>query len=166
VNSSNFGDELPKPRKAKDNDPLVIAGDHAHKLATALRARGWEAYEFHDRHESYVTVGSFDEMQDLGDGRLAPATREAQIIVGVFGAATPNVGFEKPAYNELGMDAEDIRKVESDEQRILAQFAAKFQNGELTTGLHPKQFVGLPFDIQPQPMVAPKESIGASYARR
>jgi hypothetical protein len=29
-------------------------------LTTALRKKGIEAYEFHDRHESYVTVGSFD----------------------------------------------------------------------------------------------------------
>jgi hypothetical protein len=166
VGSANFGEEQPRLRKAKDNDPLVVAGDNAHKLATALRAVGWEAYEFHDRHASYVTVGSFDEMKDLGDGRLAPATREAQIIVNVFGAATPNVGFERPNYQQLGMDAEDIRKVETDEQRIMAQFATKFSNGEVTTGLHPKQFVGLPFDIQSEPILAPKESIGATYARR
>ena len=32
----------------------------AHKLTLALRKKGYEAYEFHDRFSSIVTVGSFD----------------------------------------------------------------------------------------------------------
>jgi hypothetical protein len=168
IGADDFDVDMPRSRRAKDDDPLVIAGDNAHKLAVALRSVGWEAYEFHDRHESCVTVGSFDEMQDLGDGRLAPATREAQIIVNTFGASTPNVGFERPAYDKLGMDNDDIRKLENDQAMIEQQFASQFSKGlgEATTGFHPKRFVGLPFDIQPQPIVAPKESIGSAYAQR
>ena len=106
--------------------------------------------------------GSFDQMQDTGDGRLGPATREAQIIINTFGASTPNVGFEKPAYKELGVREDKIRKVEHDEAIAHEQYA-KWMGG-VETGFHPKQFVGLPFDIQPTPIVAPKESIGAAYA--
>jgi hypothetical protein len=162
--AEDFSDSAPRTRWAKDNDPLVLAGQKAHELTVALRSRGWEAYEFHDRHESYVAVGSFDEMQDLGDGRLGPATREAQIIVNTFGASTPNVGFEHPAYNELGVDAEKVRKVEHDEQLAEHQFE-KWMGG-MKDGFHPKQFVGLPFDIQPAPILVPKESIGAAYAAK
>lgn len=39
---------------------LAEAAEKATKLCRALRKRGIEAYEFHDRHESYVCVGSFD----------------------------------------------------------------------------------------------------------
>jgi hypothetical protein len=39
---------------------LEKAATDAHRLAAAMRAKGVEAYEFHDRHESFVTVGSFD----------------------------------------------------------------------------------------------------------
>jgi hypothetical protein len=38
---------------------LEIAADKAHRLTKALRKKGIEAYEFHDRYESIVTVGSF-----------------------------------------------------------------------------------------------------------
>lgn len=38
---------------------LLEAEEKAHRLVLALRKRGVEAYEFHDRHESIVTVGSF-----------------------------------------------------------------------------------------------------------
>ncbi|MBI2481128.1 MAG: hypothetical protein HYV60_21580 [Planctomycetia bacterium] len=41
-------------------DKLDIAADKAHRLTVALRSRGVEAYEFHDRTESIVAVGSFD----------------------------------------------------------------------------------------------------------
>ena len=39
---------------------LEKAAVDAHQLTLALRKKGVEAYEFHDRHESFVTVGSFD----------------------------------------------------------------------------------------------------------
>ncbi len=39
---------------------LAEAADKAHRLTEALRAQGYEAYEFHDRGQSIVTVGSFD----------------------------------------------------------------------------------------------------------
>jgi hypothetical protein len=46
----------------RTNQPskLEIAADKAHQLTTALREIGVEAYEFHDRHESIVTIGSFN----------------------------------------------------------------------------------------------------------
>lgn len=39
---------------------LAEAAEKASQLTAALRKRDVEAYEFHDRHESYVCVGSFD----------------------------------------------------------------------------------------------------------
>ncbi len=39
---------------------LAVAADKAHRLTLALRRRGVDAYEFHDLHESIVTIGSFD----------------------------------------------------------------------------------------------------------
>lgn len=39
---------------------LLDAEEKAHNLTTILRNKGIEAYEFHDRNESYVCIGSFD----------------------------------------------------------------------------------------------------------
>lgn len=153
-------------RRAQETDPLVKAVEHAHNLTVALRSKGWDAYEFHDRHESYVAVGSYDQMQQLPDGRLAPASREAQIVIDTFGAATPAVGFERPAYKEMGVKDENISKVEMREELIKQQFGARFSKvGEVAEGFHPKRFVGIPFDIQPVPIEAPKVSLSAAYAR-
>lgn len=55
---------------------LAEAAEKAHKLTEALRQKGYQAYEFHDRYASIVTVGSFDWVsRRLPDGRgeLNPA---------------------------------------------------------------------------------------------
>ena len=143
-------------RKAQERDPLVEAAKNAHLLAAALREKGWEAYEFHDRHESYVTVGSFDEGQQFEDGRVALNSREAQTIVNTFGAATPNNVFERPADQDKQL--EELQK-----QRFSNLFSQG--RGEAFAGLHPKRFVGLPFDIIPEPVYVPKKSISSTYAR-
>lgn len=39
---------------------LVEAGEKAERLTAALRLKRYEAYQFHDRYASIVTVGSFD----------------------------------------------------------------------------------------------------------
>lgn len=50
---------------------LEIAADNAHRLTEILRQRGVEAFEFHDRFESIVTIGSFESVGNtLPDGRI------------------------------------------------------------------------------------------------
>lgn len=58
-------DDLEEKFRLRNNKPiesskLADAADKAHQLTAELRRLDVEAYEFHDRHESYVCVGSFD----------------------------------------------------------------------------------------------------------
>ncbi len=41
---------------------LAKAAEKAHRLTESLRLKGYEAYEFHDRYASIVTVGSFESV--------------------------------------------------------------------------------------------------------
>ena len=62
--------------QGKIGSRLHDAAEKAHSLTEALREKGVEAYEFHDRYSSIVTVGSFDSLgTTLPDGRidLSPA---------------------------------------------------------------------------------------------
>ncbi len=145
-----------KSHKATEKDPLVVAGRNAHLLTVALRKKGWEAYEFHNRQESYVAVGSFDDAQQLADGRIVIDNRDAQIIIKTFGAMTPNNVFNRPA-------AEDIQLEQQKKQQFLNSFAK--QQGSVAQGFHPKRFVGLPFDIHPEAVQVPRRSVSAAYAR-
>ena len=50
---------------------LAQAADKAERLTEALRMKGYEAYVFHDRYASIVTVGSFDSVgTHRADGRI------------------------------------------------------------------------------------------------
>lgn len=56
-----------QPRKLAKIDEAALK---ASKLCSALREKGVEAYEFHDRTESIVTIGSFAEVgQPRADGK-------------------------------------------------------------------------------------------------
>lgn len=56
--------------KPREKSQLAEAGEKAHRLTNELRKLGVEAYEFHDRYESYVCVGAFDWIKRPGpDGR-------------------------------------------------------------------------------------------------
>jgi hypothetical protein len=77
---------------------LEEAALKAHKVTMALRKKGVEAYEFHDRHESFVTVGSFewvgrpqaDETQEMNPAIVAQIQRFSPVrqpLVGSQGQA-------------------------------------------------------------------------------
>lgn len=146
-----------RTRKAKEDDPLVVAVEKAHLLTVALREKGWEAYEFHDRQESYVAVGSFDEGQVQADGRVVLNNRDAKIIFNTFGAMSPNNVFNRPAPQDKMLEEQKKR-----------QFLSALGNsaGKVAEGFHPKRFVGIPFDIYPEPVQVPRRSISSAYARR
>lgn len=76
----------------KVRSKLAEATEKAHKLAEALRLKGWEAYEFHDRHASIVTVGSFDCVgTPRPDGRIEinPAIHAVMRTFGADQTAPP-----------------------------------------------------------------------------
>jgi hypothetical protein len=63
------------------NQGLAEAAEKAHELTNALRMKGWEAYEFHDRYASLVTVGSFDSVgTPRPDGKIEINPQLHQLI--------------------------------------------------------------------------------------
>ncbi len=62
-------------RQSLTSSKLVDAAKKATVLTAELRRQGYEAFEFHDRHESYVCVGAFDwltQEDELGVKRNNP----------------------------------------------------------------------------------------------
>lgn len=69
-------------KKDKEFQPSSARMDQcavkADKMVTALRNKGVEAYQFHDRTQSIVTIGSFDRLGDIrpgGDFEYDPAIK-------------------------------------------------------------------------------------------
>jgi len=71
---------------------LEDAAKSAHLLTEALRKKGYEAYEFHDRYSSIVTVGSFNSVgSPRQDGRveLNPSIHKIMTTFGADNKAAP-----------------------------------------------------------------------------
>lgn len=71
----------PMVRDVEQESRLVEAADKAHRLTEALRRQGWQAWEFHDRDESIVCVGSIDQLTVPGpEGRGVPHPEIGRIV--------------------------------------------------------------------------------------
>jgi hypothetical protein len=124
-------------RAVEDGKPmeseLAAAAQKADSLTRALRMKGYEAYQFHDRYASIVTVGSFNSVgTPRPDGKIEidPTIHK---IIQTFGAdgATPEL---QNALKASGLDKQ-------------------------TMATPVKNFVGIPFDIQPIPVYVPKRPV-------
>lgn len=119
-----------KERDSVRHSKLEEGAIKAHKITTALREQGIDAYEFHDRYESIVTVGSFESVgSPREDGRIE-INPSVKAVMDRFGA------------QQLQLP------------------------GQYSTGLSPQKIAGITLDIQPTPVLVPRQSIGAVYARR
>ncbi len=159
-------------RKQVEDNPLVEAAENAHLLAKELRAHGFEAYEFHDRTESIVTIGSFAQAGTrLADGRalVAPGI---QRIIETFGAA-----YNTPAdpLTGIGNDAATQQRVEQEEHNFNLRLSG--QQATIVPGMNPKHVKILrgsgkrkkveriiPMDVYPHAIEVPRRSVSSAYA--
>jgi hypothetical protein len=156
----------------KNNDPLIEAAENAHLLTKELRAHGYEAYEFHDRTQSIVTIGAFaSATQQLPDGRVV-AVPEVQKVVQTFDAS-----FDTPAdpLTGIGNDSRTQKLVEEQQQQV--RMKLNNQQAQVVGGLNPKHVKILsgrgkavkteriiPMDVHPQVIDVPKRSVSSAYA--
>jgi len=107
----------------------------AQKMTAFLRKEGHEAYQFHDRTKSIVTIGSFDTL-----GRELPGGR-FQYDPGILAVMN-----EFRAFNV--------------DPKIAAQVSRKTS----TAGMAAKHIKNIPFDVQPTPIAVPKVSKRSLYS--
>ncbi len=117
----------------KTKSTLAEAADKAHRLTEALRLKGYDAYEFHDRYASIVTVGSFNSVGTRRpDGRIEMDPQMRNIIER-FRARPVNVPGQPvgaTAVKSLLLPVAENKKA------------------------------NIPFDVQPIPIHVPKRSLG------
>jgi len=68
----------------KVDSQLAKATYMAHRLTEALRMMGYEAYEFHDRYASVVTVGSFESIGQKGPNGVIELDPNVKAIIDRF----------------------------------------------------------------------------------
>ena len=133
---------------------LEVAAERAALTAKALRIAGYEAYQFHDRTKSIVTVGSFNEL-----GREDKSNRFAydpaiQKIVARFGATSQQT---RSAY---GL---------TQTPRLLFDLVEQKQIPEINEGNEKSKLkwftkYSVAFDLKPTPMAVPKPAASSIYS--
>jgi hypothetical protein len=121
---AKFDELTQKPRKLAKIDEAALK---ASKLCTALREKGVEAYEFHDRTESIVTVGSFDQVgQPRADGKMEinPAVHRIMQQYGPIRETKPGTNYDEVFARTLAGIAFDPQPmpVEVPKQSIAAAY--------------------------------------------
>jgi hypothetical protein len=94
---------------------LAEAADKAHRLTEALREQGHDAYEFHDRGQSIVCVGSFDSYgTPRSDGKIEINPQIHQIM-------TTFVANQKQLPGQMGMPVKMIAGIPLDIQPMIVE---------------------------------------------
>jgi hypothetical protein len=101
----------------RERSKIDEAANKAYALCEALRKQGVEAYQFHDRTESIVTVGSFNSVgSERPDGRteINPAAHE---IIKRFGPSEARL----PGQAALGLAPKVVAGIVLDPQPIMVE---------------------------------------------
>jgi hypothetical protein len=111
MDPTKFESLTQKPRRMSKIDE---AAEKASELCLVLRKKGVEAYEFHDRTESIVTIGSFDE---VGQPRLDGKTEINPAVLRIMKQYGP-VERPKPGTNEVEIYARTMKGIRYREIRF------------------------------------------------
>ncbi len=139
-------------RKEMKNQ-LAAAAEKADTLTAALRILGWDAYQYHDRFVSIVTVGSYNSPGTLRpDGQL-DLDPEIQKIINTFKA--------KNGISPLLSDPNAQQGI----QNLAAQGLDKQTVPVMPEKLEVAKGVFIPFDVQPLVVQVPKRSFSLPFRR-
>jgi hypothetical protein len=136
---------------------LEMAAEQAYLVTKALRAAGYEAYQFHDRQQSIVTVGSFNNLGTEKQDKTFQYDTAIQQVMERF------KGTDKVTQSAYGV---------TQTPRLLLELVDQTKIPELTTGTRKEQLdnfrkLSVAFDIAPLPIMAPKleaKTIYSGYA--
>jgi hypothetical protein len=122
----------------KMNHTLEEAAENAHHLTESLRRQGFEAYEYHDRGQSIVTVGSFEHVNMPGANGQSLPNPQVQETLRTFGVQVGSV----PGNPLMEVPASEVARRKE---------------------LFPRSWKLL--DMQPSVIAVPKQPVSAAYLR-
>ncbi|MFM8260907.1 MAG: hypothetical protein ACKN9S_01380 [Pirellula sp.] len=145
--------------KSQGASSLEQAAERAYIAMKALRVAGYEAYQYHDREQSIVTVGGFDQLGTTDANNRFVYSADIRAVIERFssdGQVADTSRFDlnlgKAVQPRLLLDLVDQRKIpelyQGSRQEQLAYYS------KLSMG----------FDIKPTPMAIPRYNASRIYA--
>lgn len=140
------------------SEALMRAAEMVERGARVLREQGFEAYTFHDRYASHITIGSFAELgSTTEDGQFYYAPNIVRIMQ-LFGGtgdklySDTRTGTKAPeAKTLLNVDFIDVKKI------------AELSTGDRKQRLQAAKDFSVPFDLEPRPMAVPRPETNRIY---
>ena len=128
---------------------LELAGERAALTTKALRKAGYEAYQFHDRTQSIVTVGSFNE---LGKN---DQTNRFTYDSGIRDIAVRFGGTGQQTRTHYGVSQTPKVLFDLVDQKLIPELNEGSEKSKL------KWFTkhSIPFDLSPKPIAVPKPTV-------
>jgi hypothetical protein len=150
-----------KDRPSDANAPtgLELAAEQAYLATKALRRVGVEAYQFHDRTQSIVTIGSFDTLGNADANNQFQYAPEIQKILTKFG----------PSSNMRDTGEFGLNFGPAVQPRLLFDIVSQKEIPELNTGSRKDRLeyfkkLSIGFDVRPTPMAVPRYHTSRIYA--
>ena len=134
---------------------LAVAAQKAHDLTIYLREKGFEAYQYHDRFSSIVTVGNFNSPgRTSPDGQLE-IDPGIQKVIDTFRAREPNAEF---------LNRPDVQnRLQALNANGLASQTVSATPVTVKIRENPDEFI--PCDVQPLVVRVPKRAISSAFSR-
>ena len=134
---------------------LELAAERAALATKALRRAGYEAYQFHDRTQSIVTIGSFSELGKVDQRNRFAYDPLIQEIITRFGATS-----QVTRTQQFGL---------TQTPRTLFDLVSQKQIPELNEGDEKSRLrwfakYAIPFDVKPTPIAVPKLAASSIYS--
>jgi len=144
----------PEKKMGNSGDGLDRAAEHAHLAASALRKAGYEAFEYHDRNSSSVTVGSFDTLGKTDGQGSFIYDLAIQETVREFGGARDykNTALGPVPVAKTLLDVVSYRKI------------PELNKGTESERLAKVKLYSIPFDVEPKPMSVPRPETTGMYS--
>lgn len=154
--TQSANDKPPDPDKPT---ALELAAEQAYLATKALRRVGIDAYQFHDRNQSIVTVGSFEALGTPDANNQFQYAPEIQKVIAKFG----------PAANTRDTSEFGLNFGPAVQPRLLFDIVPQKEIPELTAGTRQERQdyfkkLSIGFDVRPTPMAVPRYHASRIYA--
>ncbi|MFO0011637.1 MAG: hypothetical protein ACK553_02760 [Planctomycetota bacterium] len=148
----------------KNADPdkptaLELAAEQAYLATKALRRVGVDAYQFHDRNYSIVTIGSFDTLGAADANNQFQYSPEIQKVLAKFG----------PSSNLRDTSEFGLNFGPAVQPKLLFDVVPQKEIPELNSGTRLERLeyfrkLSIGFDVRPTPMAVPRYHTSRIYA--
>jgi hypothetical protein len=140
------------------SEALMRAAEMVERGARVLREQGFEAYTFHDRYASHITIGGFAELGATTEDGQFYYSPNIMRIMQLFGG-TGDKMYSDPRTGTKAAEAKTLLNVDFIDVKKIAELST----GDRKQRVQAAKDFSVPFDLEPRPMAVPRPETNRIY---